>query len=68
MIILKKRRLHKRENGAVAIIAVLGYMLVKNNKETKTASENTYNMAFYEVVDYVQNVETYLAKSLISST
>ena len=52
----------------VAIIAVLGYMLVKNNKETKTASENTYNMAFYEVVDYVQNVETYLAKSLISST
>ena len=51
-----------------AIIAVLGYMLVKNNKETKTASENTYNMAFYEVVDYVQNVETYLAKSLISST
>lgn len=52
----------------VAIIAVLGYMLVKNNKETKTASENTYNMAFYEVVDYVQNVETYLAKSLISTT
>ena len=25
-------------------------------------------MAFYELVDYVQNVETYLAKSLISST
>ena len=25
-------------------------------------------MAFYELVDYVQNVETYLAKSLISSS
>lgn len=25
-------------------------------------------MAFYELVDYVQNVETYLAKSLISTT
>ncbi len=25
-------------------------------------------MAFYELVDYVENVETYLAKSLISST
>ena len=25
-------------------------------------------MAFYELVDYVQNVEVYLAKSLISST
>ena len=25
-------------------------------------------MAFYELVDYVGNVETYLAKSLISTT
>ena len=36
--------------------------------QAKQTSENTYNMAFYELVDYVGNVETYLAKSLISTT
>ena len=52
----------------VAVIAGLISIIVKDKNEAKTASQNTYNMAFYEVVDYVQNVETYLAKSLISST
>ena len=52
----------------IVVIGGLVYVIVNNNKEAKTASQNTYNMAFYEVVDYVQNVETYLAKSLISST
>ena len=64
-------------NKAYIIIAIIVFILVigglisviiNNKNETKTASQNTYNMAFYEVVDYVQNVETYLAKSLISST
>ncbi len=52
----------------VAVIAGLISIIVKDKNEAKTASQNTYNRAFYEVVDYVQNVETYLAKSLISST
>lgn len=52
----------------IAVIAGLISIIVKDKNEAKTASQNTYNMAFYEVVDYVQNVETYLAKSLISST
>ena len=52
----------------VAVIAGLIFVIVKDKNEAKIASQNTYNMAFYEVVDYVQNVETYLAKSLISST
>lgn len=51
-----------------AVIAGLISVIVKDKNEAKIASQNTYNMAFYEVVDYVQNVETYLAKSLISST
>lgn len=51
-----------------AVIAGLISIIVKDKNEAKTASQNTYNRAFYEVVDYVQNVETYLAKSLISST
>lgn len=52
----------------LVIIACLIAVLINKQKQTKQASENSYNMAFYELVDYVQNVETYLAKSLISST
>lgn len=51
----------------IAVVA-LGIILYSKQREYRQASENSYNMAFYELVDYVQNVETYLAKSLISST
>ncbi len=50
------------------IVAVLGVVLYKKQAQYRQASENSYNMAFYELVDYVQNVESYLAKSVISST
>lgn len=52
----------------LVIVMALGIILYKKQTEYKQASENSYNMAFYELVDYVQNVETYLAKSMISST
>lgn len=52
----------------LVIIACLVAVLINRQRTAKQASENSYNMAFYELVDYVQNVETYLAKSLISST
>ena len=50
------------------IVVALGILLYQRQRQYRQASENSYNMAFYELVDYVQNVETYLAKSLISST
>ncbi len=50
------------------IVAILGFILYKKQSEYKQASENSYNLAFYELVGYVQNVEAYLAKSMISST
>lgn len=50
------------------VVVALGILLYSKQREYRQASENSYNMAFYELVDYVQNVETYLAKSLISST
>ena len=50
------------------IIVILGVLLYQRQVQARQASENTYNMAFYELVDYVENVETYLAKSLISTT
>ena len=50
------------------IIVILGVLLYQKQVQARQTSENTYNMAFYELVDYVENVETYLAKSLISTT
>ena len=50
------------------VVVALGIILYKKQREYRQTSENSYNMAFYELVDYIQNVETYLAKSLISST
>ena len=52
----------------LVIIVCLVAILINKQKEAKQVSENSYNMAFYELVNYVQNVETYLAKSLISNT
>ena len=51
-----------------AIIIALGLFTYKRERDFRQASENSYNLAFFELVDYVQNVETYLAKSLISTT
>ena len=50
------------------IIAVLGYNLRNKSMAYSTAKENDYNRAFYEVVDYVQNVKTYLAKTMVSKS
>lgn len=53
---------------AIIAIAVLGYLFINQRNAYATTKENEYNMAFYEVVDYVQNVKTYLAKSMISKS
>lgn len=52
----------------VTIIAVLGLYTYKRERNFRQMTENDYNMAFFELVSYVENVETYLAKSLISSS
>ena len=52
----------------VSIITILGLYTYKREISFRQITENNYNMAFFELVNYVQNVETYLAKSLISST
>ena len=39
----------------------------KTNKEYETISDNRYNLAFYELVDNMSNVENYLAKSLVTN-
>ena len=53
---------------AIAVVSAIIYYAYQETKRYITASENKYNMSFFELVDYVQNVETYLAKTLISTT
>lgn len=65
---LKDRHMLTLVITLVVIIAALGIYTYKRERDFRNIAENEYNMAFFELVDYVQNVETYLAKSLISST
>ena len=68
-----KNKLNKRNLLIIiailaGVILTLGALLYKKNQEYSIATNNEYNMAFYELVDYMQNVESYLAKSIITKS
>ena len=65
---LKDRHMLTLVVSFIAIIAIMGVFIYKKQNEYRQVMENQYNMAFFELVDYVQNVENFLAKSLISTT
>ena len=72
-LIKMKNRLKDRHMFSIiivlfSIIVILGLFIYKKQREYRQASENSYNLAFYEVVDYIQNVEVYLATSLITNS
>lgn len=50
------------------VIVALGITIYNKQQQIIKTSENEYNMAFYELLDYVKDVEVYLAKSTISTT
>ena len=51
----------------IAVIAICASVLAyRNYKEYENVKKNKYNMAFFEVVDYAENIETYLAKATIT--
>ena len=65
---MKKTKILGLIIAVLAIVSlILGYNLYEKQRAYRTSTENNYNMAFYELVDYVQNVKTYLAKSLITT-
>ena len=68
-----KNRLQDRHMLTIIVVLfvvclALGGVIYKKQNDYRQAMENQYNMAFFELVDYVQNVETYLAKAQISTT
>lgn len=52
----------------IIAIIVLGVYLYRQRTEYVVQTENQYNLAFYELIDYMDDVENYLAKSIISSS
>ena len=38
---------------------ILGYFLYKEKKEYAITTQNQYNFALYELIDYVQDLENY---------
>ena len=52
----------------IAFVTIAIKYIYDLNKKYKTATENNYNMAFYELATYVENVEAYLAKAMISTS
>ncbi len=52
----------------LVVAIVLGVELYKNNHKYELAMENSYNYSFYEFINYVDSMETYLAKSAISTS
>lgn len=68
-----KRRLSDRKMYSIVIVliaavSIWGVYQYKHAANLRQELDNQYNRAFYEMVGYVQNVETLLAKSLITGT
>lgn len=55
---------------AILIITVfgMGIYIYRSNKNHNNFKENEYTAAFCELINYTENVENYLAKSLISKS
>jgi germination protein YpeB len=52
----------------IIIIGVLLYRMYNMNADTKNEQNTSYDMAFYQLIDYVENVENFLAKACISTS
>ncbi|MGE5614112.1 MAG: germination protein YpeB [Bacillota bacterium] len=68
-----KRRLSDRKMYSIVIVlvsavALWGIYQYKHAANLRQELDNQYNRAFYEMVGYVNNVETLLAKSLVGAT
>lgn len=68
-----KRRLSDRKMYSIVVVliaavAIWGIYQYKHAADLRQELDNQYNRAFYDMVGYVDNVQTLLAKSMITST
>lgn len=65
---LRDRKMLTVVVSLISIILILTVCIAKKEKDYKQLSENNYNDAFYQLVEYVNNTEKLLAKATISSS
>lgn len=65
---MKKNYMYGIAIALLIAIIVMGILLYKQNNKYVIATENSYNLALYELVNYINDTENYLAKSMISSS
>ncbi|NLK87527.1 MAG: germination protein YpeB [Clostridiaceae bacterium] len=69
----EKRRLSDKKVYAIVVLAIAaisawGIYQFRHAADLRQELDSQYNRAFYEMVGYVNNVETLLAKSMVSTT
>jgi len=65
---MKKNYMYGVAALLIIVIAIMGIILYNQRNKYAIATENSYNLAFYELIDYINDVENYLAKSMISTS
>ena len=69
---MNKEKIQKYGNRlaiiAIVILAGLAIYMQTRNDKTELVLNSTYDKSFYELVEYVNNMETLLAKAQISNT
>lgn len=64
---LRDRKMMSLVISFIIIIILLGAYAYKKQRDYRQLAENSYNNAFYQLVEYMNNVEKLLAKATIST-
>lgn len=65
---LSDRKMYSIVVALIAVVSIWGIYQYKHAANLRQELDNQYNRAFYDMVGYVNNVDTLLAKSMISTT
>ena len=65
---MKKNYMYGVAIVLIIALVVMGVLLYNQRNKYAIATENNYNLAFYELINYINDVENFLAKSMISSS
>ena len=65
---MKRRNLYWLFSVAVTVLAVFGIYEFYNARAYRRGLEDSYNRAFFELTDYVDDIDTLLAKSMLATS
>lgn len=65
---LRKGKMFTLVTTLVIIIVILGVYALKKSKDYRQLTENSYNEAFYQLIEYMNNTEKLLAKATITGS